>query len=330
MTLLDLVSKHGLDPMPTTSGELMLICPICQDHKARLYINMTTGLWLCFHCEERGNIYTFCREVLELDHFEARHAMDRLDLGVAAATALMTTAAQEEQEAVDDLQAGIQLPEEFNILTDPQSPGEGAFWDYLLNTRGLSKYEVMMHNIGYCRRGMYQWRIIIPVRSNGVLWTFVARAIHGSLYPKILHPKGASPSHALFGLDLAQPDYLQGHIILVKGAFDAIKLGSISCATLGTNISAYQRDLLKAKRVETITLLWDSDTAGRAGASKVLEPLLVAGFGVNWARLPEGQDPDSSSYEELEQALNNLHDVEMTPTGPSPRPDRLDTLKFPS
>lgn len=307
-SFLDVLSAHHLNPkLASGGGEVILRCPLCDDHAPRLYVNTTTGMWMCHHCKASGNDYTLLREVLGLDHFMAMRLRARLDggqAGISTPTPAYTRQSRAPSPEEEDVKEGIELPKEYYPLTHPDAVGEGIFWRYL-QVRGVTHEDVKTYEIGFCLRGFFAYRVIIPVKTNGVLWTFVARTVADAT-PKVLHPPGAQPSRALFGLD-----HFQGgdRVIIVEGAFDALRLSrclltsKLAVATLGTNFSRHQRQLLCDRGITGVVLLWDGDEVGRHAAALVSGTLMSAGVGVTIALLPEGVDPASATNQQIAQAL---------------------------
>jgi DNA primase len=302
-SFLDVLSAHHLNPKLASSGsEIVIKCPLCDDHAPRLYVNATTGMWMCHLCKETGNDYTLLREVLGLDHFMAMRLRARLDGGQASISRPTPAYTRQQrgpslEEGGTPAKEGIELPDECHPLTHPEAPGEGIFWRYL-ESRGVTAKDVKTYEIGWCLRGLYAYRIIIPVKTNDVLWTFVARSVVDAT-PKVLHPVGAQPLRALFGLDQFQES---NKVIVVEGAFDALRLQGRAVATLGTNFSQHQRQLLHDRGITEIILLWDGDEVGRHAAALVAGQLISTGFTVAIALLPEGRDPASATTDEINQA----------------------------
>ena len=297
---LDVLLQQGLDAYLDSEGkEIRLKCPLCEDTQARLYVNKKTGAFICFRCDKSGSPYTLLREVLGLDHFETLRLLAKVDRQPEHPVAHY----HREAKADVPVKAGIDLPAEYHRLTHPDDIGQGVFWRYL-KSRGLTEKDVNEYEIGFCLRGPYAFRVIIPVKSNGILWTFVARAVTPLQPKKVLHPPGAQPSRALFGIDHLSR---KGFVIIVEGVFDAIRLQHTAVATLGTNFSGHQRQLLHNHGIRHVFLLWDGDVAGRHGAALVAGRLVSSGFEVGVALLPEGKDPADASDAEIARALNNPH-----------------------
>lgn len=313
MTYLDLLAEHGLDPIETSGGsEIAVRCPFCQDERPRLYANAETGAWICFRCEERGGPYRLLREVVELDHFQAMRAWERIKSKETRPPPLRPKV---EQVPVEQ---GITMPPEVHPLLSPRASSERIFWDYL-RRRGLSATEVRQNRMGFALRGSYAYRVVIPVYSEGVMWTFVARSIIGG-EPKTLHPPGSHPGHALFGIDRVTSPL----IYLVEGIFDAIKIGTDAVASLGTNLSARQRALLRHRGVKAVVLLWDGDEPGRHGAARIADQLHAARFDVRVALLPPGHDPASADWDTIYTAVEEALPVHGNYLSEVLSADRLD------
>lgn len=314
MTYLDVLADHGLEPIETSGGtQLAIHCPLCESTGRKLYINAKTGAWLCFVCEESGGPYRLLREVLEIEHFQARRLLDKIEQGKPGPRPLTPRPVE------TPTPEGITIPKDIHPLTDPAGPGQEPFFRYL-HDRGVSLEDMRRYRMGFCLRGLYAYRVIIPVYSEGTMWTFIARSILPGVEPKVLHPQGAKPGHALFNIDNIQT----GVVFLVEGVFDALRLRTNTVASLGTNLSAHQRDLLRRKGVETVIILWDGDEPGRHGAARIADQLRAAMFNVQVALLPDGQDPASASWQDLHTAIHEANAIHYPPLSARLSADRLD------
>jgi len=295
MPWLDVLGQHGIDATLASAGhELQFSCPLCQDVKKRFYLNATSGAWICHRCEERGSGYDFCRKVLELDHFQSMRALKQASKEEKPAFVVRALDASPRAD-------GIEMPEGIHLLkrTDVTSH-EYPFWNYLYR-RGLDELTIRRHKIGYAIIGRYAYRVVVPVFTKRLLRTFVARSIVGGVEPKVLRPEqNGQQIPALFGID----DLKSSTVFLVEGVFDAMRIGDHAVATLGTNLSPEQRDLLRQAGVHDVVLLWDGDDAGRIGSARVADQLSAAMFNVKVALLPPGQDPASASWETLISAID--------------------------
>jgi DNA primase len=295
--LLDLILMAGYDAAPH-DDELSLVCPLCADHKPRLYINQRSGLWVCFNCSERGNLLSFLERVVGLDPFEAWHEYQRL-----RTDAPRTRSAP----ASDAPPPAVELPEGFLRLTDPNDQFQAPFWNYLAR-RGVSLPTVLAYRMGYTLIGRAAGRVVIPIYLDHEPRAWVARMIHSGVEPKVLTPAGAKMSHLLFNLDRVR-DLGREEAILVEGVFDALALPDEAVATLGAKLSPTQRHLLRRAGLKRVYLMWDPDAAGRAGMARASGELAAAGFDVFVASLPPGVDPAEASSVDIRRALQNARPV---------------------
>lgn len=292
---LDVLAEHGLDPQETSGGrELAMPCPLCDDPKRRFYVNARTGMWLCFRCQEQGGPYRLLREVLELDHFMALRLREEIEGSRAGPKPLRVVAAK-----TPEPEAGIGMPPEVYRLTSPKDAGQEIFWRYL-DGRGVTPKQIEQYRMGFALRGRYAYRVIIPVYSSGAMQTFVARTVIDADL-KVLHPDDAHPSQALFNID----NITGKSVVLVEGVFDVLRIAaSQAVASLGTNLSAQQRDLLRSKGIKRVLVLWDGDEPGRHGASHIADQLLAARFDVRVALLRPGEDPASARGYAIQSAID--------------------------
>ena len=91
----------------------------------------------------------------------------------------------------------------------------------------------------------------------------------------------------------------EGRVIVTEGYMDVIALygAGIRCAVapLGTALTEEQVALLWRLAPEPV-LCFDGDEAGRRAMARAAEralPLLKPGFGLRFAELPAGEDPDT-------------------------------------
>lgn len=160
----------------------------------------------------------------------------------------------------------IMLPAEFQQV----KPKDKVYYNYLTGDirsggRGIKPELLNKYNIGFCSKGLYTNRVIIPFVQKGELISFVARSIFptistkkkngdefkicpecgklnqmraveclkcdhdiGSYVPKKArsrYPKGSKMEIMLWALD--EIDYSIDYVILVEGAMDKLRLESL-------------------------------------------------------------------------------------------------------
>ncbi len=149
----------------------------------------------------------------------------------------------------------------------------------------------------------FRGRVMFPIMSRqGRVIAFGGR-IMGDGEPKYLNSPETPIFHkgqVLYGLGQALAAARKsGHMIVTEGYMDVIALHMAgfheAVAPLGT---ALTEDHLRAlwKVVREPVLCFDGDNAGRRAAARAAEralPLLKSGYGLRFAELPQGDDPDT-------------------------------------
>jgi len=126
-----------------------------------------------------------------------------------------------------------------------------------LKGRGITKESVEKYLIGYSEK---QDMITIPIYSpDGICVGMVGRSIEGKEFK---NTPGLPRAKTMFNI---QRNKIAGKVFVVESSFDAIRIeqvGGKALATLGSNISNKQKDLLK-KYFTSIIVISDNDDAGR-------------------------------------------------------------------
>jgi len=144
-------------------------------------------------------------------------------------------------------------------------------------------------------------RLMIPIcRDTGSVIAFGGRALDADQPAKYLNSPETpiySKSRTLYGLNLAKTAIRQGGFaVLVEGYFDFAQLFQAGyqsvVASCGTALTPQQVQQLR-RFTSKVVLSFDPDAAGEGAAAKSCEMLVSAGFDVNVAILPAGEDPDT-------------------------------------
>ncbi len=177
--------------------------------------------------------------------------------------------------------------------------GEGITADQLVEA-GLAKRDETRDRLNEYFFG----RIVFPIADRrGRIVAFGGRRM-GESGPKYLNSPDGNLFHKgelLYNLKGAQ-EALGGpdrSLLMVEGYMDVIALAQAgfgaAVAPLGTAMTEAQLQLAW-RLVDEPLLCMDGDEAGRRAASRLIEqalPLLQAGKSLEFAFLPEGEDPDS-------------------------------------
>ena len=149
----------------------------------------------------------------------------------------------------------------------------------------------------------FRGRVMFPIPdARGRVIAFGGRIL-GDGEPKYLNSPETSLFHkgrVLYGQKMASgPARKAGSIIVTEGYTDVIALNQAgfenAVAPLGTALTEDQIRILW-KIVPEPVLCFDGDAAGQKAATRAAQralPLLASGYGLRFALLPDGEDPDS-------------------------------------
>ena len=196
----------------------------------------------------------------------------------------------------------LSLPEGFEVLgvTPSKDPDITATKKYL-RRRGLSNSDIMRWRILGYPFGKFRRRAVIPsYDATGKLNYFVARAIDDTIAMRYKNPKVSKESVIFNEIDI---DWRKP-IVLVEGAFDAIKCPENTIPILGSSISKTSRlfqEVLKHQPHCVVAL--DPDL--RMKAYKLATLLVGTGCKVDVIFAPEGKDFGDLSQEQATSIIAN-------------------------
>lgn len=192
----------------------------------------------------------------------------------------------------------INLPEEFEpIDTKSDSIYYMRPLSYLLR-RGISKKEIIKYNIGFCSKGKYKGRLIIPsYDENGELNYFIARSYEETNKIRYMNPE--------FSKDIIFNDlYINWNlpIYLVEGIFDAFAIKRNAIPVLGKNLSTSLKIKIIKRRPDVYVIL---DTDAIDASFKTIEDFLRNGINVYFVSLQNegGKDPSELGFQKIQELI---------------------------
>ena len=239
MTVEELLTSRGIYFIP--KGADFLVSCLSPDHEDRnpsMRIDRITGIFQCFSCGFKGNVFTYFGE-------KANQLQLRREL-------LKKNIRHKRSESV-----GLSFPQ--NIV-----PYQGNWRDIKPET--YKKFEAFQHH-----DSDYIGRIVFPVRDiSGRIVAFNGRHTTGGTPKYMISPAGAKMP--LF--PAVKP--IQGSVILVEGIFDMINLhdkgleNAVCC--FGTkNINEDKLRMLSIQGVEEVIIFFDGDEAGQNASVAIQE-----------------------------------------------------------
>ena len=243
MTVEELLVEENIE-FKVSPADFIVRClhPEHDDSNPSMRIDRVTGVFNCFSCGFKGNIFK---------HFDK--PSNYLDI---KREKLKQRIEQKRSESV-----GLKMPKDILMYTG--------------NERAIRPDTYAKFSAFISQQAPFPGRIVFPVYDiTGKIVAFNARIIGESLgdVPKyILHPPKARLP--LYPTDVAP---IKGRVILVEGIYDVINLhdkgltNALCC--FGThNVNEQKLQLLKMRGVEQIDIIFDPDPAGQDAVEKVKE-----------------------------------------------------------
>jgi DNA primase len=298
MSLKSLIDKaFGHTGQEVRGGETLYFCPCCNHHKPKLSVNLETQNWKCWICGHSHD--TRGKSIRTL--FKFLKVPKKLYEGLKQLK-LIQGDYEHKTETVDEV---LRLPDEFKSLCYKQNDFSYNHAIHYLKKRGITPAEILKYNIGYCDKGEYEKRIILPsYDENGQLNYFVGRTWIPDHPLKYKNPK-VSKNVVGFEMFLSytQPLYL------VEGIFDAIAIKRNAIPLFGKTLPEELVFKIIMNGVKDVYIILDNDAL--FNVMKNTEELQSYGINVHAVKLNE-KDPSEMGYKKIHNLINNTNDFGFT------------------
>ena len=234
----------------TGSGkEIHVNCPVCGDSRYRLYINLNKGLVHCHNCKFSGSIVHLIQWVEGTSYTKAMMKFSTIK-GNLSMPDKVDESIEHQLFLSGDLRKGltkraIPLPDEYRKISGSNNLVAVRARKYL-KKRMITSSMIKQHDIGFCASGEYANRIILPIKEEGELRFWVARAIGNTARLKEKSPSNEeyqiSKSEVIFNIDRAASQYHAA--VISEGIFDALAWGGIGVSLLGKELYDEQMNIL--------------------------------------------------------------------------------------
>ena len=281
-TLIDTVLGSGRS---TNNNNVAYCCPFCHTQKKKLEVNTISQHWHCWVCNIAGRKWVTLFRKLNVERTKISKLVSLLDEVEYKPTKTTTDTPV------------LHLPEGYRPLwqLDKLSP-EYRNAIYYLKGRGIGIHDILKYRIGYCRKGLYRGKIIIPsYDANASLNYFVARAYYED---DVYKHKNPPTSKDIIGFELHINWNLP--IILVEGAFDAITIKRNVIPLFGKTISTTLKRRIVEKGVKKIYICLDKDA--KKQALETASYFMNNGLDVYFVDLTS-KDPNELGFEKTKKLL---------------------------
>lgn len=249
--------------------ELRFYCNECNDHKPRLYVNTSKGVYNCYNCGAHGTIVGLVSKCYKVN-FKVAFEMVKDNMGKDFLPESIKQDILDRLKVFDYdkymLKSCIPLPEGFCPLANSTSVLGKRARKYL-HSRLVTDAMINRHKFGYCIDGEYEDRAILTIYEQDALQFWVARTTFNPTTKRIkkeMSPANEeyqiSKSEVIFNIDYAAKNF--GAIVVSEGIFDAVSYGDAGVATLGKQMSEEQVEkILKYKKYLTdgVYMSYDED-----------------------------------------------------------------------
>ncbi|MCL1819619.1 MAG: DNA primase, partial [Oscillospiraceae bacterium] len=322
--IVDLISRYvGLKRRGNT---MVGLCPFHSEKTPSFTVSPDKQAFHCFGCGEGGYAIQFAQKIENLDFADAvKFLAERAGMRVPEIS--NDPSKTKLRERIYELNAEAARFYYKNLIdeSDPYaleyltrrgvSPGTARKFglgvcapgnDSLLRAMtelGFSKDELLSANLAVAdnRGGIidrFRNRLIFPIISVQKKVIAFGGRIFGDGKPKYLNSSDTpvfTKGRQLFALNLAKSSKQKG-ILLAEGYMDVIALHQSgfdnAVASLGTSLTDKQAELLGRYSGGDVTIVYDSDTAGRAASERAAAILNKSDIKVSILSLDCAKDPD--------------------------------------
>lgn len=261
--------------------------PTCHHKKKKFEVNIFSGKYNCWVCGFRGGSFRSL--------FNKIHAPKKCyDLIEEIKDIPVYTNFLIEQDKEPEI---LTLPPEFIPLTEVSNDYYYKKAIGYVKNRGITKYDIMRYNIGYCPTGEYFNRIILPsYDSKGNLNFFCGRDFTEKSYKY----KNCTFSKNIIGFDFFIN--FNEEITLVEGQLDAIAVRRNCIPLFGKTMSKKLKDTILSSRVPKVNVILDDDAL--TSSIKICEYLMNNGVPVHFVRLND-KDPSKMGFIKTWECIRN-------------------------
>ena len=249
----------GLDIQSEVDSDYIVFCPFHANNRTPAgEVDKVKGTFFCFACHHICDLVELVMHQTSRTYFESLRFIKSKDTGSSIELEIeKRLVAKEDYVQFDEL-----LIQRLAVSALDSSRAMSYYSGRKITEASVRKFE-----LGYSER---QDMVTIPVHSpDGMLLGFVGRSVEGKQFK---NTPGLPKSKTMFNLHRVKSSR---NVYVVESSFDAIRLdqcGFPAVATLGSNVSNFQVDLLK-KYFNDIIVIADNDEAGGNMVTRLKEKL---------------------------------------------------------
>lgn len=314
VNITDVLRHFGIQIPNPDASQIYLPCPLPEhagdgDNPNAFSANPEKNAWRCLtHCGSGNVIDLFCRlsgdDPSDKGLFRLA-ALRMMEVFFGGETSTPATPSKRTKKAEPETPIGPNPVLDFELQVKHDIP-------FLLQEKKLDLMLLKEFGIGWCSKGMFSGRVVIPIHNDkGELVAYAGRGLKESDIQKrgkYLFPKAFRKSQELFNWHRAK-EQIEGFnfVIVVEGFFAALRwyqAGFPAVALMGCEISDKQVELL-TRISDRVWLMLDNDEAGRAATDKAVLKLArhVSVRILQYPNPEQDAEPEDFTPEELEALL---------------------------
>jgi len=224
------ILKNFLGSCYRSGDEYLFHCPKCEHHKKKLSVNIEKDKFKCWICDYRGSavMRLVRRHGTYIDYKNWLKFVEDGDVSSISFDDILRKLTGESQE-LNKTEESVDLPDGYKTLVNNDSLSTLPARRFL-DSRGITTHDVLKWKIGYCTKGSFRGRVVVPsFNLSGDVNYFIARTYDGH-HRKYMNPS-VSKDIVFNELYIDFTDDL----VLVEGVFDAIIAGN-AVPILGTTL----------------------------------------------------------------------------------------------
>lgn len=303
-------------------------CPFHNEKTASMSVSPSKKMFKCFGCGKSGNVISFVADMEGINYGEAARLLAH-QYGIAIKEREQTPDEIQKQKDRERLYNVLDAAQKFfssRLKQDSDAISylksrcisDDTIKDYMAGSCG-PRFE-MSATLGVYGQDILQQADLIKIYQHGeVVDTFRDRITFPFLdhYGRVIGFTGRGitdntikfakylntaetplyhKGNELFGLFQARNEITRTNkVYMVEGQFDVLSfhqngIKNVVCGSSTAFTEQQRKKLLNL--THNITIIYDDDAAGVAGAVKHIPELISAGFAVRAVSLPQGMDPD--------------------------------------
>ncbi len=260
------ILKDAIGSFYQIKNEYLFFCPKCNHHKRKLSVNLSKDAFKCWVCDFSGK--SIQRLIRKYGHYRQRIEWKELtnSVDVLSFTEQLFLEKEKEPDQV------IELPEEFVSLANEDLPYNSLYARNYLKSRGITKQDILRWKIGYCPKGKYGGRIIIPSFGLAGRCNYFTARTYQRDWKKYYNP----PASRDIIFNHLYMDFDQD-VVIVEGSFDAVVAGTNSVPLLGSTLRTDSKLFQEiARNDSTVYIALDPDAERKA--KRLIKNLLEYGI----------------------------------------------------